>query len=156
MNGVGAKMRVASRPVMALPPPDQVAKRVGAALAYAGIDIKDSQSQVGISAATMARIVSRTSPRGAKNEMELALVADACDVPMSFLLEGFQPEDPTVAERVEALERKVDLLLKRLGADDPPEMPGELRLPPGAQPPTADTDRDDETDQDSDAGSGRG
>lgn len=68
--------------------PESVAARVRAALAYANIKVKDSGKRVGISAATMARIVSPTDPRGADGD-QLDLIADACGVPRWFLERGF-------------------------------------------------------------------
>lgn len=98
---------------MALPDPEEVARRVSGALAYAGIEVKSSGERVGISAATMARIVSRSAPRGAKNEDELETIANATGVPLDFLLNGFTASEPALPERVEALERKVESLLRQ-------------------------------------------
>lgn len=67
------------------------AKRVRAALAYAGIDVKESKEKTGVTYATMQRIVSPTNPRGASLD-ELRQIADHCPgVPRWFLEYGFAP-----------------------------------------------------------------
>jgi transcriptional regulator with XRE-family HTH domain len=42
----------------------------------------------------------------AVNTDRLVAIAQATDVPLAFLTDGFTPEDPTVPERVEALEHQ--------------------------------------------------
>lgn len=92
---------------MGLPEPAEVARRVRAALAYADIDIKHAEPQVGISSATIARIVSPSTPRGVRGEAELDLIAQATGVPIGFLINGWPLEEPTLIERVEALEHQL-------------------------------------------------
>ncbi len=76
---------------MNLTDPRLTADRVRAALAFSNINVTDSLQRVGISKATMQRIVSPTNPRGASIE-EMQLVAVACpDVPAWFLEHGFSP-----------------------------------------------------------------
>ncbi len=107
---------------MALPAAEDIARRTSAALAYASIDVKAGVcvDDRAISSATLARIVSAASPRGVHTLEELETIADACEVPRSFLLDGFTPDDPSLPERVEALERQLKVLLRRdpLRTDD--------------------------------------
>lgn len=85
---------------MTLIDPRITADRVRAALAFAGIDVKDSQAKVGISYATMERIVSPSKPRGASLD-ELRQIADACPgVPRWFLEHGFAPPAETGADEL--------------------------------------------------------
>lgn len=77
---------------MELPPPEIVAARARAALAYANIKLTEKGAPVkvgSITQATMARIISPTSPRGANSIEELWEIAEACGIPRSFMEEGF-------------------------------------------------------------------
>lgn len=66
-----------------------LARRVRAAMAYHGIDaeevIRRLDGLFGI--ATLRRITSPTNPRGA-SPVEIGKLADACEVPLSWLLHG--------------------------------------------------------------------
>jgi hypothetical protein len=107
-----------------LPPPETVAARARAALAYANIKLTEKGTPVkvgSVTQATMARIISPTNPRGAASIDELWEIADACGVPRSFMEEGFS-ESVSADERVEELERDLGavavllpLLLKATG-----------------------------------------
>jgi transcriptional regulator with XRE-family HTH domain len=104
--------------VVNLPPGPEVAARARAALAYADIDVKDSAERVGISSATMQRIVSPTSPRGVRTVEELWMIADACGVPRSFMEAGF--EQANGDDRLASLEAQITELragLASLAAD---------------------------------------
>lgn len=85
---------------MRLLDPTEVARRTRAALAYAGLEQTDVIERAGISSATLARIVSKTKPRGASIE-ELWQIADACQIPRRFMEDGFEPL------RDESLERRL-------------------------------------------------
>ena len=94
---------------MKLIDPNEVARRTRAALAYANLDVKRSPEVTGISYATMQRIVSPTSPRGASLE-QLWAIADATGVPRAFMEHGFEtmsdrPADEELAARVDQIER---------------------------------------------------
>jgi hypothetical protein len=141
---------------MGLPEADEFARRVRAALAYANIEVKSSKGATGISGATMARIVSPTSPRGAKNEDEAARIAHATGVPLAFLLHGFGQEAPALVERVEALEHQMATLLRRFGADEPLPPPAELLPPPSSPQPKPSTEGDGSTPPDTDEQRGTG
>lgn len=137
------------------------AARTRAALAYANIDVKRSGDRIGISSATMARIVSPSNPRGASIE-ELWQIADACKVPRWFMEQGFDAPASTeledqVAEhherlaRIEETEGDMQAALERInrwldalrtgtGADIPPpllEAGDPPSLAEGAGPPSA-------------------
>lgn len=100
---------------MALPPPPEIANRVRAAFAYAGQDVTKEHNELGISKATVARIVSRSDPRGASSE-ELERVATFTGVPLGFLLDGWASDAPRIDERVEALEHRLTALLDEIAA----------------------------------------
>lgn len=92
-----------------------MAARVRAALAYADIDIKAAQTRVGISRATMTRIVSPTAPRGVRPE-ELPLIIEATGVPAAFFEVGFDPLEQPLTDveiRVIDIERRVKALETR-------------------------------------------
>lgn len=72
---------------------DEVARRVRAAAAYAGIDHDELAAATGITVPTLRRIVSKSAPRGASAE-ERWSIADACQVPRWFLETGFAIVDP--------------------------------------------------------------
>lgn len=124
LSSRGAKLRVWSRSMQGEPTPKETARRVRAALAYAGIDVKDTDEKVGITTATMARIVSQTKPRGFQKAGELEKVAGACEVPEDFLRYGWAREDPDILGRLSKLESEMDAVLKRLVAEAPPPPPG--------------------------------
>jgi len=107
LSSGSAKRRNTVRLVLLLEPSD-VAARVRAALAYANIDVKSSDDEIGISRATMARIVSPSKPRGASVD-ELWLIADKTGVPRWFLEGGFDafPDQSGVAEIVNQLRRQM-------------------------------------------------
>jgi transcriptional regulator with XRE-family HTH domain len=98
---------------MALPPPLEVARRVRAAFAYAGVDTTKEHPELGISKATVARIVSTSKPRGANHD-ELERIAGFTNVPLAFLLEGWPDGSPSTPERVEALEHQYATLAAQL------------------------------------------
>lgn len=101
---------------MVLIDPEEAARRVRAALAYADIDVKASPAATGISYATMQRIVSPTSPRGATIE-QLWAIADACDVPRRFMEHGFTSSD--VPEDIESQLSEIrDVLVAQAAADE--------------------------------------
>lgn len=107
-----------------LPAPKDAARRVRAALAYAGIDVKDTDTKVGISAATMARIVSQAKPRGFQKAGELERVAVACEVPEDFLRHGWALVEPDVSGRLATLESQMQAVLRQLAGAAPPPPPG--------------------------------
>lgn len=133
----------------------EIASRVRAALAYANIYAKDSEEEVGISPATMARIISPTAPRGASLD-ELRMVAGACGVPLWFLEYGWSPPVKTGEEEMRERMADIEAAVRALGATVPPR-PGWLpprerearrpkprtpplgggRRPPGEDPPQA-------------------
>lgn len=83
----------------------QVARRVRAALAYAGIEVKRSVD--GITPATMARLVSLSNPRGFQRPGEPELIAQACHVPVDFLRHGFPHDDDELDGRLELIEEQL-------------------------------------------------
>lgn len=84
--------------------PVESAKRVRAAASFAGLDHAELERLSGITAATLKRLVAKTSPRRASRD-ELIAVADACGVPERFMLEGFAPmEEAGLERRLAALE----------------------------------------------------
>lgn len=72
---------------------ERVAKRVRAALAYAGLTYEDAAERIpDLGAATLRRIALMTNPRGATLH-ELGHIALACDVPLEWLTGGRWVED---------------------------------------------------------------
>lgn len=69
--------------------PQQIAARVRAALAYAGLRYEDVDAKTDdrMTAAKLRRITSSTNPRGASMD-ELWMIADACGVPRTWLEVG--------------------------------------------------------------------
>lgn len=90
------------------------AARVRAAMAYADIDVKDSEERVGIGPATMARIMSPTTPRGASID-ELRQIAHACGVPEGFMEQGFEALAAVdQARRIDELASGLEALTRRV------------------------------------------
>lgn len=126
---------------MELPAAADVAARTRAALAYADIQVKDAEAKVGISYATMARIVSAKNPRGAHTVEELWRIADGCGVPRSFMERGFAGDrvpldEEAVAARLADVERKLELLTQRAVTEPVDLVPptSAPHRPPGAAP----------------------
>ena len=67
--------------------PHVTAARVRAALAYANLTYADASAGTPLSVSTLRRIASVTNPRGA-DDVELAAIAQACDVPPAWLGTG--------------------------------------------------------------------
>jgi hypothetical protein len=74
------------------PSPPEVARRVRAAFAYAGLDVSKPVAGLGIDPSTIQRMVDPIDPRGATSEHELRQIALATGVPAGFLLSGFMLE----------------------------------------------------------------
>jgi hypothetical protein len=124
---MSVKRNVASRKparnlaaVRPLVDPVDAAARVRAALAYANLNVKQAPEQqrlkdADISYATLTRIVSATTPRGADIE-ELWAIADACDVPRRFMEQGFreEPTEADLAHRIEELANDLAALRRRV------------------------------------------
>lgn len=104
-----------------------VERRIKAAVQLAGFesldDVADRIDRSGFSRKTLRRIANPNDKRQAK-DYELEWIAQACDVPLSFLLEG--PAEPdsiraqlarveAVAGRLVEVERKLDVVLRSLG-----------------------------------------
>lgn len=103
--------------------PRLVAARVRAALAYAGIEHTRPPDDLGVSKATLARMVSWTSPRGAQSTDELWAIADRCGVPRVFMEQGWEPlVAADAARRVE--EAADELAALRQHAEGPDEEAG--------------------------------
>lgn len=82
-----------------------------AAEAFAGFDHAELERRSGIRAATVRRLVAKTSPRPASRD-ELIAIAEACGVPERFMLEGFGPmEEAGLDQRLADLERAVAALV---------------------------------------------
>jgi transcriptional regulator with XRE-family HTH domain len=111
-----AQIGAYSRATMALPPPLEVARRVRAAFAYADCDTTKEHPELGISRATVARIVSTSKPRGANHE-ELERIAGFTNVPLGFLTDGWPDESPSTPERLEALEHQYATLKAQLAVE---------------------------------------
>jgi transcriptional regulator with XRE-family HTH domain len=98
---------------------EEAARRVRAAMAYAGLDQQQAVKASGIPISTLRRIVATKSPRGASME-ELWAIADACRVPRWFMEEGFSRTANASDEleaRVERIEVVLSTGLKAIGVD---------------------------------------
>ena len=84
------------------PSPPEVARRVRAAFAYAGLDVTKPVEGLRIDPSTIQRILDPINPRGAKSEFELRQIAQATGVPVGFLLCGFMAEGLHRAEPITA------------------------------------------------------
>lgn len=100
---------------MQLIAPQEAAKRARAAIAYAGKDLDHLEVETGIKKGTLRNIISRTRPQGAKLE-RLYAIADACDVPRSFMDDGFA--QPVNVEELNARLAKLEAA-SRSGVSDP-------------------------------------
>ena len=115
------------------PSPHEVARRVRAAFAYAGLDATKPVRGLRIDPPTIQQIVDPDVPRGAESEDELHQIAEATGVPVGFLLDGFMLEqhshsrataapagvEHSLQHSVAALARELSELRSRLdsGAD---------------------------------------
>lgn len=88
--------------------PDEDAARVRAAQAWAGITDEEFAERLGVARRTIGRLKSGAAPVDLERR---GRIAEACGVPQWFMATGFaaapEPEDPTLAERVEALEGRL-------------------------------------------------
>lgn len=137
---------------------DDRAARLRAAFAFARLSKQRRADALGVGVRHVSRYESGETPVPSER---LEAVVDATSVPRWFLEHGFtaqpQPEEPTVTERLEALERKVETLVRRESAtDDPPAPPGELFQSPADGKTTGGTDRGAVTSREPDAGLGTG
>lgn len=110
---------IRSRTVSLIPalPPAELSARARACRAYAGIKEHDLAEATGIQPERLRRILRATHPSRATVD-ELLVIADACDVPRAFVEHGFgalPTDEPNLAERVQALEAKVDTVLDIIG-----------------------------------------
>jgi transcriptional regulator with XRE-family HTH domain len=113
-----------SRAVERLPEPEEVGRRIRAALVLAGKSAEEVAPELNVSARTLERVVA--GKRQAR-DWELRRLAELLDVPEWFLREGLggQPTESEIREGelaalrqlVEALDRKLDVagLGQRLG-----------------------------------------
>jgi len=139
-----------------LTPLEGVAARVRAAIAYAALRVPEVAEKADIGEATLRRIISPTSPRGA-DPAELWRIADACRVPHQWVDLAWMADDQVVTlveakyqdaplrlgrgtpeQRLEVIEHYLAALLtlaaRRTDHDDIP-LPHETRSPsPPAQP----------------------
>lgn len=94
--------------------------RIRAAFGYADLNRPQIGARLGVSVETVSRLLAGSSTPKVDTDL-LARIAEICDVPLSFLQEGFDAPaaEPTMAERVEALERKIDAVLRLLAATQP-------------------------------------
>lgn len=119
--------------------PVDAARRARAAMAYAGLDAKEVAQLTNIGKATLDRITSRTNPQSGTID-RLWIIADACQVPRSFMEHGFAAFSPSAEgqpeERLVALEAQVRLLARRVGTGAPAP-PAGLRRRVEDPPPTA-------------------
>ena len=116
------------------------AARLRAAFAYAGKTKAERARILGVA----LRTVSRWESAETKIPSEAwPLVADATGVPAWFIESGFaippQPEEPTLAERVDALEMQISALVKQRAGDETEPPPAELLQPHAAPQPKTDT-----------------
>ena len=119
-------------------PPVDAARRARAAMAYAGLDAKDVAQATDIGKATLDRITSRTNPQNGTID-RLWTIADACQVPRSFMEHGFATEPAIeapadLAGRLASLEAEVRLLARRVGTGAPAPPAGLGRRAAGSSP----------------------
>lgn len=125
------------------------ARRLRAARVYLGKKHEDVRKETGISETTISRIENaKTAPDARQVE---TLINAYEGVPLWFFEHGFEaqpvPEEPTLVERVEALEGQMATLVKRLGSDGPPPPPSELFQPPGGRQPKPGSEPGDASDR---------
>lgn len=97
--------------------PVEAARRARAAIAYAGLEQDEAATQAGIPLGTLRNIVSKTRPSSGDID-RLYAIADACNVPRTFMDEGFGAVD-----RWAEIEGRLRQLEAERGAPAPP---GEL------------------------------
>jgi transcriptional regulator with XRE-family HTH domain len=68
-----------------------ISARVRAAIAYTGLTLEEIGARSGLGRTKLRRIASVASPRGA-SPLELWSIADACEVPRSWLEDGYWNE----------------------------------------------------------------
>lgn len=133
---------------MAPPPSEQLrlAARVRAAIAYSGLRTDEIAQRTGddLGVATLRRITSISRPRGATLE-ELWRIADACQVPRSWLERGEWTDASVIGptkvflghgsseERLEVVERYLELMLSRLEGGPGGLLPAAPPVPPKRQ-----------------------
>lgn len=96
---------------MRLIPPADAARRARAAVAYAGLEIPEITKRTGIASGTIRNILSRTRPSSGTIE-RLWSIADACDVPRSFMEDGW--DAITAPHHASNLEQRMDELSEEL------------------------------------------
>jgi transcriptional regulator with XRE-family HTH domain len=98
-----------------------------AAFAYKGMKVEDRAALLGVSARHLSRIQGDAGGFEVDDDL-LADLAEQTGAPSWFLRHGFtvapQPEEPTLAERVEALENKLDALLRERSKTTPADALG--------------------------------
>lgn len=99
----------------------EIRRRIRAAMALADISSWDELARrVPLSRSTVKDL---GTPRGRAEETHLRVIAAACDVPYAWFTVpdlraavAREDEEPSLAERVEALEGRVDTLVKQISA----------------------------------------
>lgn len=122
------------------------AARLRAARGYSGLDQRALAAKLGISLTTLSRM---ENAKTRVPDEDAYRYVEACGVPRWFIEHGFSapavPEEPTLAERIEALEGQV-ATLTRLAADALRQPPGELgQAAQGSRPREAHQQQDDLT-----------
>lgn len=116
----------------------EVAARLRAAFAYARLSKKARAAALGVGERHVHRIESaevELDPR------RLPGVIEATGVPAWFFETGFstppETEEPSVAEKVEALEEQMRTVLRRIGGDERRQPPGDLGRAAQGSPPSS-------------------
>ncbi len=103
---------------------DEATRKARAAWAYSGLDQDELAERAGIKPATLANYL--LSTRGGPGLEQLLKIAEATGVPDAFMRHGFAAikdlDEPSLEERVEALERQLQALTRRAAAAAPPDL----------------------------------
>lgn len=106
-------------PGLVSPSPAEVARRVRAAFAYAGLDVSKPVPGLPVDPPTIQWMIDPINPRGAESERELSQIAKATGVPVGFLLCGFMVEGLSHAEHIRTDGNSHNAALRSVA--DPPD-----------------------------------